>query len=140
MRERRTSGASATLPSLGKGTISVLFQVKNASNLSFESQSSVSGSGFVSSYRRLSTETQASGLKNSVTLTCDQFTPVSTTYSVKLRDSEGTSLLKKEHGSGEYRSEEEAALQMQNRSIREHQLTSGRLPAHQLLLCPVISR
>jgi len=107
-----------TLPPLGKGIISVLFQVKNASNLSFESQSFVSGSGFVSSYRRLSTETQASGLKNSVTLTGDQFKPVSTTYSVKLQENEGTILLKKEHGSGEYRNEEGAALQMQNRSIK----------------------
>ena len=106
------------LPTNEKGTINVLFQVKNASNLSFESQSSVSGSGFVNSYRRLSTETETGGLKNSVTLTCDQFTPVSTSYFVKLRDSEGTSLLKKEHGSGEYQSEEVAALQMQNRSIR----------------------
>ncbi|MFA6373740.1 MAG: SdrD B-like domain-containing protein, partial [Methanothrix sp.] len=100
------------------GTINVFFQVKNTTNLSFYSQSSVSGSGFVSSYRRLSTETQSGGLKNSVTLTCNEFTPVSTSYFVKLRDSEGTSLLKKEHGSGEYRSEEEAALQMQNRSIK----------------------
>ncbi|MCX6679553.1 MAG: hypothetical protein NTX42_04190 [Methanothrix sp.] len=105
------------LPSQGKGTIMVLFQVKNASNLSFESQSSVSGSGFVNNYRRLSTETEIGGLKNSVTLTCDQFTPVSTSYFVKLRDSEGTSLLKNEHGSGEYRSEEATALHMQNRSI-----------------------
>ncbi|MHB8118327.1 MAG: SdrD B-like domain-containing protein, partial [Methanothrix sp.] len=101
----------------GKGTISVLFQVKNASNLSFESQSSVSGSGFVNSYRRLSTETQTGGLKNSVTLSCQEFTPVSTSYFVKLRDSEGTRLLKQEHGSGEYRSEEKATLQMENRSI-----------------------
>ncbi len=107
-----------TLPPLGKGTISVLFQVKNASNLSFESQSFVSGSGFVNSYRRLSTETHASGLKNSVTLTGDQFKPVSTTYYVKLQENEGTILLKKEHGSGEYRNEVVAALQMQNRSIK----------------------
>ncbi|MCK9566707.1 MAG: hypothetical protein M0Q43_11745 [Methanothrix sp.] len=113
------------LPPRGKGTISVIFQVKNATNLSFESQSSVSGSGFINSYRRLSTETQSGGLKNSVTLTCNEFTPVSTSYFVKLRDSEGTSLLKKEHGSGEYRSEEEAVLQMQNRSIS----TDGSLKA-----------
>jgi uncharacterized repeat protein (TIGR01451 family) len=112
------------LPANGKGTISVLFQVKNTSNLSFESQSSVSGSGFANSYRRLSTEMQASELKNSVTLTCDQAT-VSTSYSVRLRDSQGTSLLKKEHGSGEYRSEEEEVMKMQNRSIR----TEGSLVA-----------
>ncbi len=101
----------------GKGTISVLFQVKNASNLSFLSQSSVSGSGFASTYRRLSTETQNQILKNSVTLTCKEFSPVSTSYFVKLRNSDGTSLLKTEHGSGEYSSEELASLQMQNRSI-----------------------
>ncbi|MDD4650980.1 MAG: SdrD B-like domain-containing protein [Methanothrix sp.] len=100
-----------------KGTISVLFRVKNASNLSFLSQSSVSGSGFASTYRRLSTETQSQGLKNSVILTCKEFTPVSTSYFVKLRNNDGTSLLKTEHGSGEYQSEEVAALQMQNRSI-----------------------
>jgi ubiquitin len=100
-----------------KGTIRVLFLVKNASNLSFLSESSVSGSGFASTYRRLYTETESQGLKNSVTLTCKEFTPVSTSYFVKLLDSDGTSLLKTEHGSGEYRSEEVAALQMQNRSI-----------------------
>jgi len=101
----------------GKGTINVFFLVKNTTNLSFESQSSVSGSGFVSSYRRLSTETQSQGLRNSVTLTSKEFTPVSTSHFVKLRESEGTSLLKTEHGSGDYRSEEVAALKMQNRSI-----------------------
>ncbi|OPY54450.1 MAG: hypothetical protein A4E49_01027 [Methanosaeta sp. PtaU1.Bin112] len=100
-----------------KGTISVLFQVKNASNLSFFSQSSISGSGYVNSYRRLSTETESQGLKNSVTLTCKEFTPVSTSYFVKLRDSDGTSLLKTDHGSGDYLSEEVAAMQMKNRSI-----------------------
>jgi uncharacterized repeat protein (TIGR01451 family) len=109
----------------GKGTINVFFQVKNASNLSFFSQSSVSGSGFVSSYRRLSTETESQGLKNSVTLTCKEFTPVSTSYFVKLRDREGTSLLEKEHGSGDYRSEEIVSMQMQNRSIS----TAGSLKA-----------
>ena len=115
----------AIWPANEKGTINVFFQVKNTTNLSFYSQSSVSGSGFVSSYRRLSTETESQGLKNSVTLTCKEFTPVSTSYFVKLRDSDGTSLLKKEHGSGEYRSEEVAALQMQNRSIS----TEGSLKA-----------
>jgi|WetSurMetagenome_2_1015567.scaffolds.fasta_scaffold01428_7 large repetitive protein len=100
-----------------KGTLSVFFQVKNASNLSFFSRSSVSGSGFVSSYSRLSTETKSQGLKNNVTLTCKEFTPVSTSYTVKLRESDATSLLRMEHGSGEYRSEEVAALQMKNRSI-----------------------
>jgi uncharacterized repeat protein (TIGR01451 family) len=108
-----------------KGTISVLFQVKKASNLSFLSQSSVSGSGFVSSYRLLSTETEIQGLRNSVTLTCKEFTPVSTSYFVKLRDREGTSLLEKEHGSGDYRSEEIVSMQMQNRSIS----TAGSLKA-----------
>ncbi len=108
-----------------KGTISVFFQVKNASNLSFWSESSVSGSGFASTYRRLSTETQSQGLRNSVTLTCEEFTPVSTSYFVKLRDRDGTSLLKTEHGSGDYHSEEVAALQMQNRSIS----TAGSLKA-----------
>jgi uncharacterized repeat protein (TIGR01451 family) len=108
-----------------KGTINVFFQVKNTTNLSFSSQSSVSGSGFVSSYRRLSTETESQGLRNIVTLTCKEFIPVSTSYLVKLRDSDGTSLLKTEHGSGDYRSEEVVALQMQNRSIS----TAGSLKA-----------
>ncbi|MDD4651151.1 MAG: SdrD B-like domain-containing protein [Methanothrix sp.] len=109
-----------------KGTINVFFQVKNTTNLSFFSQSSISGSGFVNSYRRLSTETESQGLRNIVTLTYDdQLAPVSISYLVKLRDSDGTSLLKTEHGSGEYRSEEVASLQMQNRSIR----TAGSLKA-----------
>jgi len=108
-----------------KGTISVLFQVKNASNLSFLSQSSVYGSGFASTYRRLSTETESQSLRNSVTLTCKEFTPVSTSYFVKLRNSDGTSLFQTEHGSGEYQSEELASLQMQNRSIS----TAGSLKA-----------
>jgi len=109
----------------GKGTINVFFQVKTTTNLSFLSQSSVSGSGFTNSYRRLSTETESQGLENSVTLTCKEFSPISTSYFVKLRNSDGTSLLKTEHGSGEYRSEEVASLQMQNRSIS----TAGSLKA-----------
>ncbi|MDD2837004.1 MAG: SdrD B-like domain-containing protein, partial [Methanothrix sp.] len=108
-----------------KGTINVFFQVKNTTNLSFLSQSSVSGSGFTNSYRRLSTETESQGLRNSVTLTSKEFTPVTTSYFVKLRDSYGTSLLKTEHGSGDYSSDEISAMQMQNRSIS----TAGSLKA-----------
>ena len=114
-----------SLPAHTFGEINVLFRVRDKANLSFESQSSASGSGYVNNYRRLSTETPTAGLQNTVTLSCREFTPVSTTYSVKLRDSEGTSLLQKEHGSGEYRSEERAIMETKNRSIR----TEGSLQA-----------
>ena len=99
------------------GTISVLFQVKDAENLSFNSQSHVQGNGFMNSYRRLSTDTTPSSIQNRVSLSCKEFGPISATHSVRLWDADGTSILKKEHGSGSLQSEEISALRMKNRTV-----------------------
>jgi len=118
------------------GQISVLYRIKERANLSYESRSSVQGSGYVNSYRRFSTETNIR-ITNSVTLKCDEFPPVTTSHSVKLRDAEGTTLLEKEHGSGDFNAEEQTILKMKNRSIRtegslkaEYKPTSFALPGN----------
>ena len=118
------------------GQISVLYRIKERANLSYESRSSVQGSGYVNSYRRFSTETNIR-ITNSVTLKCSKFPPVTTSHSVKLRDAEGTTLLEKEHGSGDFNAEEQTILKMKNRSIRtegslkaEYKPTSFALPGN----------
>ena len=128
-----------TLAGKASGEITILYLVKNRANLSYESESQVTGSGYVNVRRSLSTETNTL-ITNSVTLSCNEFAPVSTSYSVNLLDAEGTALLEKEHGSGEYESEELLSLKMQNRSIRtegslqaSYRPTSFALPAGRML-------
>ncbi|MCU0637485.1 MAG: hypothetical protein MUE87_02530 [Methanothrix sp.] len=112
------------LPGHASGEIKILYRVKERANLTFASQSRVDGSGFVNARRSLSTETKVS-ITNSVTLSCNEFPPVSASHTVKLQEGEGTALLEKEHGSGEQQIEELTVMKMQNRSIR----TDGTLKA-----------
>ncbi|MCX6674118.1 MAG: hypothetical protein NTY37_10120, partial [Methanothrix sp.] len=111
----------------------ILVAVYPASNMTFDlGESAVSGSGFVNVHNDLSTGTSPFPVTNCVYVTAkiyDTNSPEYTSwsrekcYSVTIADA-GTELLTREHGSGDYQTEEKTKLFMKNRSIESSKSVS----------------
>ncbi|MEI6103151.1 MAG: lamin tail domain-containing protein [Methanothrix sp.] len=83
----------------------------------YQSQQSVTGQGFVRSYRDYSTRRPAGLLTNRVYVSSDQM-QLSATANVKILAEEGTELCLREHGSGDYVNQEDLRFLTTNKSIR----------------------
>ncbi len=83
----------------------------------YQSQQSVTGQGFVRSYRDYSTRRPLGLLTNRVYVSSDQM-QLSATANVKILAEEGTELSLREHGSGDYQSQEDLRFLTTNKSIR----------------------
>jgi len=83
----------------------------------YQSQQSVTGQGFVRSYRDYSTRRPAGLLTNRVYVSSDQM-QLSAIANVKILAEEGTQLSLREHGSGDYEDEEDLRFLTTNKSIR----------------------
>ncbi len=83
----------------------------------YMSQQSVTGQGFLRSYRDYSTRRLAGLLTNRVYVSSDQM-QLSAAANVKILAEEGTQLSLREHGSGDYENEEDLRFLTTNKSIR----------------------
>jgi uncharacterized repeat protein (TIGR01451 family) len=94
----------------------------------YQSQQSVTGQGFVRSYRDYSTRRPAGLLTNRVYVSSDQM-QLSAIANVKILAEEGTELSLREHGSGDYQSQEDLRFLTTNKSIRlERSVKAGYHP------------
>ena len=86
-------------------------------DVSYHSSQNVTGQGFVRSYRDYSTYRPPASLDNRVYVSSDQM-QLSASAQVKILAEEGTKLSMREHGSGDYESQEDLRFQTANKSIR----------------------
>ncbi|MCK9564699.1 MAG: hypothetical protein M0Q43_01455, partial [Methanothrix sp.] len=86
-------------------------------DVQYRSQQNVTGRGFVRSYRDYSTRRPAGLLTNRVYVSSDQM-QLSAFARVKILEEEGTQLSLREHGSGDYESQEDLRFLTTNKSIR----------------------
>ncbi len=96
-------------------------------NRTFDLEQSVSGTGFVNVHNDLSTSISPYEIENCVYVTAKVATETwnrSTCTSVTVED-KGTELDTREHGSGEYASEEKAKLIWENKSLRSYKNVSA---------------
>jgi uncharacterized repeat protein (TIGR01451 family) len=99
----------------------------------YQSQQSVTGQGFVRSYRDYSTRRPDGLLTNRVYVSSDQM-QLSATANVKILAEEGTELSLREHGSGDYENQEDLRFLTTNKSIRlERSVKASYHPATLLL-------
>ncbi len=87
------------------------------SDAAFQSSGSVTGQGFVRSYRDLSTARPAGLLSNRVYVTADGMS-LTASANVSILAEQGTGLSQREHGSGNYSSREGLEYLTANKSIR----------------------
>ncbi|HUS74709.1 MAG TPA: lamin tail domain-containing protein [Methanothrix sp.] len=83
----------------------------------YQSQQNVTGQGFVRTYRDYSTSRIPSSLTNHVYVSSDQM-QLSASAKVLILAERGTELSQREHGSGEYESQEDLRFLTANKSIR----------------------
>ena len=86
-------------------------------DVNYQSSQSVSGSGFMRSFRDYSTSRPAEPLVNRVHVSSDQM-QLSASASVQILAEQGTELSLREHGSGKYDCREELEFLTANKSIR----------------------
>jgi uncharacterized repeat protein (TIGR01451 family) len=106
-----------TLPMGASGTITIKVKVPEPRDFSFSESGSVSGEGFVMVSKELSTEQAPYSLRNVVTLTCAELSPVTASAVTQVSGVQGTRISLTEHGSGIYSSEEDVNLHTKNKSI-----------------------
>lgn len=88
-------------------------------DVKFEEHDSVTGSGFVNARRDFSTYRASSVLTNRVYVESDQMLRSAST-TVKILGEDGTDLLVREHGSGDYESKEDLRFLSANKSIKQN--------------------
>ncbi|NQE51946.1 hypothetical protein C5S29_00035, partial [ANME-1 cluster archaeon GoMg3.2] len=115
-----------TLSAGTSGEITITVKVPESIDLTFTESGSVRGEGFVMVSKELSTEQKSYSLKNVVTLSCTELSPVSASALTAVGEVVGTSLDITEHGSGLYSSDEVLNLQTKNKTISLEKTTEAK--------------
>ncbi|NPV61560.1 MAG: DUF11 domain-containing protein, partial [Methanotrichaceae archaeon] len=120
--------------------ITVTLRAPEDPNIIFNFNQSAKGTGFVRTYKDMSTGRESYPLQNVVTITSNELPPASATSYVSISGQPGTKVSMRESGSGDYTREELLYLYKDNRSIKDqsnlsasYQPTSFQLPGDRSL-------